>query len=155
MVFDSFILYSLSIYKNQFLANKQINSFCIISNGENWFKLWAIQSLKSLLKWMRFEYWCSTVSKSHLPRCCCQYMLPSSRHSCHWDHSGTAESRSACPSPCTGWTHQTDACLSETEKEVTCLTTVYSIYFSYWLVSPETAEWGCTRKSNNLVYWYN
>lgn len=37
----------------------------------------------------------------NLQHCCCRYRLPSSLHSCRSGHSGTAGSRSVCPSPCT------------------------------------------------------
>lgn len=42
---------------------------------------------------------------------CCRCKWPSSLRSCRWGRTGTAGSRSVCPSPCTGSTHQTAFCL--------------------------------------------
>ena len=45
-----------------------------------------------------------------LPLNCCQCKWPSIHRSCHLDRIDTADSRSACPSPCTEWTRRMDAC---------------------------------------------
>ena len=55
----------------------------------------------------------------YLQHCCCLYMLLSSLHSYHWDHSGTAGNRNVCPSPCITGTHQMASYLGNTQYNIT------------------------------------
>ena len=55
----------------------------------------------------------------YLQHCCCLYMLLSSLHSYHWDHSGTAGNRNVCPSPCITGTHQKASYLGNTQYNIT------------------------------------
>ena len=52
------------------------------------------------------------------PGDCFQYRWPSSRHSYQKGRSDRAGTQSGGPTPCTRWTHQTDASLRERERRV-------------------------------------
>ena len=82
------------------------------------------------------------------PHCCCQYRFLSIHRSFHSDHSDTAESRNACPTPCTRSTHQTASCLKK--KNIFTIT----IGTLAWILFSQSAKHsGCQLMLNEPPNW--